>query len=189
MQVTNAGQPLDQATKDSIVQNLVSSATNAKQDYTVYSGSDLKISTSETPATVKNYGNSLGAILAKYQFNSAEDPAGIVNNALQANDSKGMKKLDPVIKNYSAILNGASQMSVQESAVSDHLDFLNALSTTLNALQGFRNVFTDPMSAALSIDQYSSGETSITNALSELQQYFKGQKIFFTPSEYGYVFQ
>lgn len=189
LQVSQAGQTLDNATKNQIVSNLVSATNNAKQDYPEYSESDLNISASDSPTAAKTYGNTLGAILKKYQFNSAQDPATIVNKALQDNSPKEIATLDPVIKNYGEILKEASQMAVPESAVSAHLDFLNALSEETNALQGFRNVFSDPMSAALSIDQYSNAGTSMDTALSELQQYFQNENVFFTPSEYGYVFQ
>lgn len=106
-------------------------------------------------ATVSTYANTVATII-----DSARLPEGtpneleIVEEALAQSNSDNLTRLNPIIENYDAIINGVQQTPVPEAMVKQHLDLLNTLTAVRNDIAMMQQLFADPLAALVRIQRY-----------------------------------
>ena len=117
-----------------------------------YTESDLII-IPDNVLSVENYRKKLQDILDKYKKESQND-IYIVNDALKAQDSAILKKLDKSILTYKNIVKDLLLMEVPERSVQAHLNVINAYSSLVTSVENMKFVLSDPITGLAGIAQY-----------------------------------
>ncbi len=175
--------------KSAILDSLFQSDTLAPVSTTPYTETDLKLDYSENTNTVHTYGNAIGAVIVKNSVSKYEDELFVFQKALAGQNAEEIKKLDPIIRSYRAMVKQGIAINIPASAASFQIDFLNSISTLANTITAMRNVFSDPVTAMVNLKNYQDGKLAAANAIQNLQLYFSSQKAVFAPTEYGYTFR
>jgi len=156
-----------------------------------YGLSDLVTATSSDSFAVRAYGNAVGAILIKHSPKNSESELDIVTRAAKAGSPEGaeasLKKLDPIINGYSAIIADLLALPIPEGAEIAHLPLLQSLSGLLEGLKGLRALTTNSIQAMPALSLYRDSAENLGIAVQGFGDYFKKHGVSFTKKESGYV--
>jgi len=183
------GKKTGDTNQQSIINELINKEISAENNKK-FGMKDINISTDNKNSftvEIKNYGNTIGFILASNPANNNDSELEILGRALAANDSEELKKIDPIISGYQKIISGIKSVSVPEEMATIHLDLLNNLQATLDNIEGLRKTFDDPIPGLLSLGQYFINTESLKQTLQKLVLSFENSGVVFAQSEYGYV--
>jgi hypothetical protein len=175
------------AEQESIVSGLVTKEVE-KVSVTTYNQDNLSIASTETPASIKTYGNQLGMIFKKATGFKLE----VVDfDKIQAftvnNDPDTLATLLIKKNNTKTIISELLKVSVPKSAVPYHLLMVNRLSEYMTVLEGLTQANDDPMRATIAFANLAQTAQSLFSSLANMQLYFKLQDITFSNNEPGYV--
>lgn len=151
----------------------------------VYSTSDIKISAS---GDLKTYGNTLGAAFHAGNKQSTEDEIEILQKALASGSGTEIAKLDPIIFDYTAILQKIIATPVPQTYANTHLELVNNLSKVLTDVKGFRGMFDDPIVGLMTVGNYYKDIELMRTSVENIKNIFSQNGVTFTQTEYGYVF-
>jgi len=161
---------------------------NAEKPPSLLSLSDLPVAADGSGAALKKFGNEMGSLILK---NSPKEKGGelvIFQRAVSSGNIEILKELDPVIAGYRAVVSGAKDIAVPETARESTLAILNSMSRITGALQSVKLAFSDPLRALIGLSEYQKALNSMSQPLMELKSLFLKNAVSFTTDEPGYIF-
>lgn len=164
----NQSGEIDQATVEKLSSSLAERIQNSAPRK-IFTLSDIKVIQDDSVQTVKNYDNALSNIQEKY-------PAkGNVMEVLQKFiidennvDVTVLVELDPIIEQVNKIIIELAKMSVPQSLVILHLNFLNALQGSSENVSDIKLYDTDVIVALSGISQYENNVAVLEKATRDL---------------------
>lgn len=171
-----------QLVQDTIDQTIANAQVASAQPQT-YTRADLTISNDSSSQSIKDYGNIVGSIFLEYTPN--QSPVDIASNAFDQNDMTILAQIDPVIASYKKISSLLVTTPVPQPLAEYHLDLINGINSIILVSQGLRNIEGDPAQSLISLGNYTDAQTTILNALLNIQTYFNTNNITFTSTEPG----
>lgn len=135
----------------------------------VYLASQIKTTPTDTKADAQKYNNDLVTV---YQKNPLK---GDVISILQEFNASGenpdvtiLSKLDPLIKQTSALIGGMAAMTVPPSLAPLHLNLMNTLEQTIENLEDMQMFDADAIVAVGAISKYQENSDLLQNAIQAL---------------------
>lgn len=138
---------------------------------------------------LREYGNQVGALIAKHSPSDMDDPFTIFKRALQTENPDELTDLGRYTALYNALTADLLALPVPEQAVKIHLELLNALQGISDNTAAFEKLFTDSLKAMPAIPQYQKNAEALSLALKKLQALFIKERVRFTQDESGYLIQ
>lgn len=150
----NQNGAMDDATIEKLGTSLAEQIKNSTPQK-IFTVSDIKIAKKDTPETVKIYNNALDGLQNKYPvkynvLDVLQEFAGDENNI----NPDALNDLDPIIEQSRNIINDIAKISVPQSLLTLHLEFLNALERIMENLVDIQLYDTDTIVALSAISQY-----------------------------------
>ncbi len=171
-----------QKLSDSLVENFTT------EDVKSFSISDLKVSSDNSPATIKKYGNELGAVFEEYLKLELPDELLIVARAVSSGDTGELQKLDQIISANKKLIEKHLAISIPQKASSVHLKLLNHYQTITVAIENMKKVISDPLTGTIAISRYKKELGPLNNTMTELQNFFINNNVSFSQNESGKIF-
>jgi hypothetical protein len=138
--------------------------------------SNLNIDTQNTK-TPAQYSADLNAIITKEKPQNPQDGYKIVAEAIKSNKPDTLKKLDPMITTYKAVISDLVELPVTKEAATLHLTLLNSVSNLLSDLEALRVTFDDPVKAFPAVSQYEVHIADFGVAVGNLNAYFGSKNV------------
>ncbi len=180
------GDTLSPEREEALVQGLLQRLPQ-ERSARVYTRKDVRV-VATSPEAIRNYGNGLGAVIITHSPPGTQNEIAIVVRAIEADNLSLLNQLDPIIRGYRGILNDARNLSVPESALKAHLEFLNSASLVLESIETFRSLYTDPVKGLVRFSNYTQDILGLAEAMRSLQDYFNTQGIRFQQNTHGAIF-
>lgn len=152
-----------------------------------YVMSDFVTKPDSSKEAIKQYGNEISAIFAKYAIKSRNEGV-ITKEALETENLEILKEIDPIIASYKNIVNGLLAVQVPESLKELHLDLINATNGAVFIAQSLRKVDIDPIAGVQGVNLYLSVARQLSDAALAIKSYFSYLGITYDPTEPGYLF-
>jgi len=171
------------------VQEILGNSVDTPAGY-VYS--DLKIAKVDDKETIKAYGNELGIIIMRY-YDTTKDHTelDIIKDMLNNRYSKDTEKItgfDEFIKYYEDGSLELLGLTVPKGISETHLEAINTLGNTAEALKTMRFFYSDPLVGVSGLIQYQKEATKLTDLSQYLRIYFAKNRIKFNEDDAGYIF-
>lgn len=163
-------------------------SAKARLDADTYTKNDIVIDSDNSPEALKKYGNDMAGLFVKYGQQKSQSHLVIIKTALEKNDPKELKKLDPYIEFQKNVIRDALTLRVPSVAATAHLHVVNASMELLILLQGFRGVFDDLPSAVAANSRIEKSAIRFGEAFVEMNTMFKQNGIVFLPGDAGSLF-
>jgi hypothetical protein len=172
---TKTGQPFTSDTADQIAQTVLSSPNYAETAGTVYLSSNLHIAGDDKTA-LSQYKLLINTALINRasELKNTQDPIELTTAAVQSDSEAALAGINPLIHSASGFINDLLQMNVPKSAVTAHLELLNATNDLLSDFQAMRNVLTDPTRSLTTLGQYNTHIANLQKALQDMNSYVQG---------------
>lgn len=183
MMAKQSGEPLSDAEKQQIVASILQNVTVSLSAKT-YTEADITVDKNPTDASIRAYGNAMGAILAKHL--GGESNITIMQRALNSGTPEGLKEFDTVANRYRAVALDTKALAVPADAMLFHLAYINNLEGMAYALAGIKVIYSDPFAAIASEKAFVQYLTSFEKAKNQLNSYFTSKNIIFSAKETGY---
>lgn len=171
-----------QKLSDSIVENFTAGDGNN------FTASDLKISSDNSPAALKKYGNEIGAIFEEYLKLKLPDELMIAARAVSSGDRKELLALDKIISANKNLIEKHLTTSVPSKISPVHLKLINHYQTITGAIENMKKMIDDPLTGTIAISRYKKELTPLNNTMTELKNFFINNKIVFEGGEPGRIF-
>jgi hypothetical protein len=186
-QAKNSGADLtDPNVQQAIADKVLSDGTVLQKPH-IYTQSDLKISSDNSSAAIKTYGNAAGLVFAEY-FIKHQNEMDIIQSSLNDNNPTELKQLDPIIAEYQGLMQGELAVTVPASVASFHLALVNAFSELTFADQSFEKTFSDGLTSLNGLGSYQQGASDLNDALNGIETYLAAGNITYTTQEPGIIF-
>jgi hypothetical protein len=164
------GQPLTQASIDSITKNVLSDPKYSKVQGPTYIGLNLHtVATSD--ASLNKYKAAINLILKNRSLQIKEDPALLFDKAMKTDNSDILARIDPILSVGKKAIADLLSMEVPTDATRTHLGLLNASSNIVADLEAMRQINTDPVKSYIGLSQYSRDMVTFQNSLYDLNVY------------------
>ena len=154
----------------------------------LYVANDLNITTGETPASIKKYGNDVASAINDNLTTTTQNEAVNLLNYLDKKDPAGLKKVADSAESYKKAVSAILSVTVPPSAIDVHLSLVNGVNFFGRAILGMAQIDADPVVAMASLNNYQQGAEKIVVAFRGLISYFADKKIIFTEADAGYIF-
>lgn len=179
------GQNADKQSQENLINQIL---TNSLYTLTakVYADTDLRTSSDNTAAGIKQYGNAIGAIFKNNAYNSRNEGV-IVRDALQKEDMSILKELDPIIVSYQASLNQLLKTPSPATLFTAHKSLVNAMSRLLFVVNSYRKLESDPIVSLHGVASAQEGTKELFDAFSSLRSSVASAGVTFSTSEPGYT--
>jgi len=177
---------LTDANRDKFITGLV--AGLEKPPGKEYAVADLVISQKSDAETLRQYGNTLGAIAARYRRLAENKEAGIVNEAVKKDNAAMLEALKPIVADYDAFIAEYLGVPVPISAYEVHLEIVNANAAARDAIAGMEEIFTDPFRGTAEIAAYKKAGAKGGVALRDIVNFFSQNGVVFEKNEPGNIF-
>jgi len=173
------------------IQNFLNTTINKEvqaQQLNNFTSGDLNIDKTETPETIKTYGNIIAAILTKKPKNKLEYEIIIMDRAEKNNDPAELKKLEPLVSEYKRIQNDLLSVTVPQSATSFHLALINSVAGMAYSITGMEYLLTDPIKSLPGVSSYSVNSQNFMASIRQFNQYFNSVGVSFSGGDAAYNF-
>lgn len=142
---------------DKISDSILSSENYSKISSVTYNLNNINISPSNTPPSIKQYGDSLNKIIVgEMMATQKADPLPtILIESIQSENKKRLGDLETYVKAFKNITNGLLNMSVPSDFSQLHLELLNSSSAVYTDLKAMSQFLDDPIKGIISVKQYS----------------------------------
>lgn len=178
----------DTSTQEEIVSKLLQDEAG-KLTFTTYVYKDMKVDSSETPTSIKAYGNALGVVVSTgADTGLALTDIDDVKKYLENKDAKSLASLKQKSEVASKILEALLAMKIPPSAAPYHLVFLNQASEYVSMMNNVATIDTDPIRATLAFKEYERVTRGMLSGVAALSTYFSSQTISFSKKDTGYIF-
>ena len=165
----NQSGEIDDNTVQQITDSLATQIQNPVQRK-IFMLAEIKIKNDNSLTAVKNYNNSMGAILKGYPI---INPTDVLKEATTNNgdiDSSILSKLDPFIEQTQKVISGMVKTEVPQDFSSLHLDAINALEKVMENLSDIQLIDSDAVIALSAVSQLENNNTALESATYNLQK-------------------
>lgn len=143
--------------------------------------------TINTELAVRNYLNSVGAILEAIK-NALGDEFAIINEALDTNDNSSLSLLMGYENNYKAVLNKILNLSVPSDLIPEHLELARVFDTLAQVLSIIRKANNDLVLVMRELGRYGAVSDSLATIYDNYAFYTETRGIKFTANEKASLF-
>ena len=172
-------------------QNLVASVLQEEKKKIItktYTLKDIRVTTEESTASKKAYGNALGVLLKKAEsYNLARGDIALIESYLSSKNEDLLKAFVIKRNNIDSLISSLTSMSVPYSALPYHILVLNKLSAYRTTIDNFSQGASDPVRAAIVTEGYYDVAQSMLTSVQSMKEYFMLNAIVFSSSEPGYL--
>jgi hypothetical protein len=158
-------------------------SAKARLDADTYTKNDIVIDSDNSPEALKKYANDLAGLFVKYGQGKSQSHLVIIKTALEKNDPKELKKLDPFIDFQKNVTRDALTMKVPSVAATAHLHVINASMELLILLQGFRGALDDVPAAVAANSRIEKSAVRFGEAFTEMNAVFKQNGVVFVSGD------
>jgi hypothetical protein len=178
----------DQESKQSTLDQLVKKESE-KVSVPSYTKSSLKISSDNSPAGLKAYGNALGKALSGLITKETISSQLLSINSFVQSENEGdlLPVTEGALKGETAI-NKLLQISVPSQASDMHLALLNKFAAYATALDNISKAYDDPLRATFSIHSFIDVTLAALQTIGDADAFFASKNVVFTAKESGYLF-
>jgi hypothetical protein len=154
-----------------------------------YTKSSLKISTDNSPAALKAYGNSLGSILAGLITKDSISSQILSINSFVQSENEGdlLPIVSAALKSETAI-SKLLELSVPSTAIDVHLHMLNNFSSYATTLDNISKAYDDPLRATFAIHSYIDITLGALKTIGDMDAFLDNKNIVFASKDPGYLF-
>lgn len=170
----------------SVVDNLIYSTALQTPEVRNYSIMDLRISSTNDVATIKNYGNNVALVFNTYGPKS--DSSDIAKEALEKSDMRILAQMDTVINAYNQTITMLLATEVPYESSAFHLKLINALSLSKYVAEGLRKIDSDPAMSLLALNDYVNARQDVYDSLIGLKNIFTVKGVYYDTTEPGILF-
>jgi hypothetical protein len=184
---TGSGDPANYDNYADLVQSYIdqeASTMSAK----IYSASDFKVITNETPADVHLYGNELGALFVDYSAPKFENELIVLQRAVDNNNPLELDKLNANILAYQKGRAALLKMAVPSIFLPDHIALTNTISTITLGIESMKLTFSNPIKAAAGLQNYPDATDNFYPLLKSIKDGLMESGVSFTQAESGFQF-
>lgn len=170
--------------KQAVLDNMITSIS--KYDTPKYKITDL-VSTDETPASIRKYGNDFGKIILENFSTHAGNELLYISQAIAGGDGSPLKSLDPVIAEYDKTINLLVKVPTPIGILGHQTAIINSLESMRSSTIGMKQIYSDSLTAVIALEQYQNSATQLIESLGAVQAYFKSKGVEFSTNETGYL--
>lgn len=123
--------------------------------------SQIVISDDTSTSALQQYGERVAEIVDSNSTDSTEVETEILDRAIRTQNQDELKKLDPIISAYEAIVEETMALPVPRTLVKEHLVLVNAYTAILSDIYAMRDSFVDPMMSLLRLQRYQDDATAL----------------------------
>ena len=155
---SNNSNPLDQATKDNLIQSVTSSGiiNSINLPFTTHTKKDLKVISGQiSQADIDTYVAAVKNIIHKNYPGVGDGELLILQKAVDNNDTATLKKLDPIINSYLLSSKNLLSLSVPNTLVQEHLDLVNSFTHMGESISYMKQGFDEPLLVLVDMERYS----------------------------------
>jgi hypothetical protein len=136
---------------------------------TLYTSKDIKFITNDQSQAAQNkYVADVSLILKNYFPVAGTSEPEIAKSSFDNNNPSILAQIDPKIDGYKKTLNGLLSMTVPTSAMTSHINLVNAMSKMLYVAEGLRKSGIDPLRGVQGMSLYIDANTSLMASLDNL---------------------
>ena len=178
---------LNEETINATANNLVAEEIKNRKTVQYYFLKDLKTFPSDNKILLKEYGNSLASIRAKYEKIFLQDPMS-KDGGTKASlvDPELIKGLVRISDNYKKMTKEMSGLSVPEKLADNHLKILNNYMANSDGLREISMLSTDPVVAMVGMQRQTEAEANEKPLLGAVFKYLSENNITYSKDEPGY---
>lgn len=147
----------------------------------------LNIKVNATKKEVKDYGNTVGEIIARNSFESDHE-IHIFKRLTETGARSDELDLLKISAGYKKIAKEASLVVVPVDAVDIHLDFINNMKRVGTYIEKMARVTEDPVMAMISFNEYFDMTGLSLETMKRVAEYFDQKEIFYEKHESGYAY-
>ncbi|KND47995.1 MAG: hypothetical protein AB201_00110 [Parcubacteria bacterium C7867-006] len=156
---------------DKITSNIMSSPQYKQLSAPVYVTKNLKISPNNDISSLRNYRDQINLILKNRSLEIRDNPIMVLSSAAKTNNSALLDRLDVIINASNGFIQDFLNTNVPESAISVHLNLMNAVSALVVNTEAMKEIYNDPVRAMMGLSQYTSYTTNFQKRLAEMNSY------------------
>jgi hypothetical protein len=153
----------------------------------VYTISDLSVSTDNSQAALKKYGNAVGQAMIKNSPLSGISALIVEETAVNSGSEQDLSGLATIVTSSSELVKELLDIPVPSSAVAIHLAILNDVSASLNSVQGMQQLFNDPVVALAALKAYETTLPALSTDIHTLSVFFQSKNVLFGTTDPGSV--
>ncbi len=161
-QLSQSGQLKDEAAVARSLDNILTNAFDSTSP-TIYKISDLKKSTKDDTAALKNWMDGVSRSLDLYTWRDNE--AMLAQAYVNTKDVSMLKKIDSIIAGYTRIIASLKAVQTPASASTQMVDLVNAFNTLKYSAQYLRAFNSDPLKGAVGIRAFTTGTEQLISSL------------------------
>ncbi|MBI2109010.1 MAG: hypothetical protein HYT93_02395 [Parcubacteria group bacterium] len=165
--------------------NILFEKSTAPETPRIYSQNNIKIADNSELA-FKSYGNDFMNVIEKHAGANAADALGAFEQILETRNESSAKILQRVAEEYRKMESDMLSIETPQRIAPLHLDFINGLRATGNAVSDMEFALSDPVRATLGLSTYIKQLDRAWAILNNIYNIFKTEKIEFSQSESGY---
>ena len=180
-----SGQSINQTEETQKILNDLFTAYQSDQK-AVYTKSQIATTSDNSAASLKKYGNTVGAAISKIYAVGARD-LEIAQSALQREDREEIKQLGEIAEAYAHAAKGLASIPVPSTAASLHLPIVNAIAGFSSALRTMQKLIDDPAAGIVGIGEYKKNLSLLSKSLLDLRAFLTSRGIIFEKGESGYT--
>lgn len=187
LQYKKSGIPIDSQAQEKIIENALVS-NQLKVSAPQYKPGEIKVTSENSPESLRLYGNSLGASIKRNSPVQEDNEYAILMKAIANENPAELKKLDPLIAGYKNLVNELLNQNIPSKFLQSHIKLLNNLSILAVVVENMRFYFEDPYRGLTGYMYYSQTLLQIADSLKETNKILNNEGIIFTEEEHGRVF-
>lgn len=181
------GEPVTGADTIKIVQNLPQ-YTPPEKTQTLYTRSDILISTDSSTSALRSYGNAVGTVLAVPEGDVAPNELLVFQSFIETGDSEKLsQEMSSVVDRYTLVISGLKGLYVPAVLADKHLAIMNALLAVREDLLAFQQLGDDPFLALSAIETYNKNTTQRGIVFEEMRAALSDADIVFSETEPGHL--
>jgi len=186
MELKQVGLSTDKQSQEELVGQVLKSGLildNPKK----YELKDIIVITDTSKEAIKKYGNDIGAVFKKYNANN-RDEAVIAKEAIDKEDYKILKEIDPIILNYKNIINNLLRIPAPQSVSNSHLSLVNSVNIFLFVSESLRKIDVDPVKGLQGVSRELEAAKALDDALRSIKDRLYSIDITYSNIEPGSMF-
>jgi hypothetical protein len=185
-----AGMSIDASVQEQIINRTFLNET-LENPFKKYTRANIKVDTTLiTSEDFRKYGNDVGR--AFHSGNSrgtdTRSELDILNEALTKELPEEIKKLDPIIAGYKAIIANLLVVNTPKDFADVHLNLINSISKLVSDIEAFRGMFEDPLVGITAVSSYFKDVANLKLSVVDIAVMLEEKGAYFEENEYGQVY-
>jgi len=186
MELRQMGGANDKLSQEQLVTEILESGVMLSTPK-IYTVADILIKYDDNTDSLKKYGNDAGGIIKSNSISSRNE-AIITKDAIDTDNMKILKELDPIIKSYRNTLTSLLKVQAPQSISNMHLDLVNSMSSLVFIAEGLRKVDVDPLAGIQAIARYTATMQQFAASVNNIKNKLLPLGIVYSTKEGGTFF-